>query len=98
MDRQAAIDRLKRHALDLKGQGVAHLSMFGSVARNEASPESDVDLLVDLDASQRFTLVRLAQLKHYVSDILDAKADITIRDDVKPLLRDSILEDEIRVF
>lgn len=98
MKRDTIIDCLQQHASDLRERGVAHLSLFGSAAREDARIDSDVDLLVDLDASQRFTLIRLAQLKQYVSQLLDMEADITLREDVKPLLRDNIAEDEIRVF
>lgn len=69
-----------------------------STTRGEAGSDSDVALLVDADPARRFTIVKLAQLRRYVSEILEAEAEITIREDVKPLLRDSIAEDEIRVF
>jgi len=98
MERQAAIESLGRHAADLRDRGVVHLSVFGSTARGEASPESDIDLLVDINAEYRLTLVKLAQLRTFLNGILDAEADITIREGIKPLLRDSIVEDGIRVF
>ena len=98
MDRDIAIERLRRHASDLAARGASHMSLFGSTARGEARQDSDVDLLVDLDPAHRFTLVKLAQLRRYVSELLDAEAEITLREDVKPFLRDSIVEDEIRVF
>ena len=98
MERQSAIESLKQHAADLRDRGVIHLSVFGPTARGEAGPESDIDLLVDIDAGHQFTLVKLAQLRNFLNGILDAEADTTIREDIKPLLRDSIFEDEIRVF
>ena len=50
MERQIAVESLRRHAADLQDRGVRHLSVFGSTARGEAEPESDIDLLVDIDA------------------------------------------------
>lgn len=40
---------LRTHEADLRQQGIAHAAVFGSVARQEATPTSDVDILVDLD-------------------------------------------------
>ena len=51
MEREAAIARLKRNKANLRALGLARLSLFGSTARGEASPESDVDLAVTLDRS-----------------------------------------------
>ena len=51
MEREAAIARLERNKESLRALGLARLSLFGSTARGEASPESDVDLAVTLDRS-----------------------------------------------
>ena len=51
MEREAAIARLKRNKANLRALGLARLSLFGSTARGEASPESDVDLAMTLDRS-----------------------------------------------
>ena len=47
--RDEVLQLLARHAGELLALGVRHLSIFGSVARGEAGPESDVDVLVDVD-------------------------------------------------
>ena len=49
MDRTEAIDRLLRHEAELKGLGVKRLFLFGSTAREEAGPNSDVDLFFDYE-------------------------------------------------
>ena len=51
MERESAIARLERNKASLRALGLARLSLFGSTARGEASPESDVDLAVTLDRS-----------------------------------------------
>ena len=49
MDREQVIARLRAHERELRAAGVVQLSLFGSVARGEARPDSDVDVAVKLD-------------------------------------------------
>ena len=62
MDKDRIILILREHAPELKAAGLVHLRVFGSVARGEASPQSDVDLMADFDKSKRVTLVTLGRL------------------------------------
>ena len=98
MRRETAIEILRNHAGELKDRGVKDLSVFGSTARDEAGDASDVDILIDVVPERRFSLVDLAALRLYLSDLLGVDADVTIRRNIKPFLRESILEDEVRVF
>ncbi len=56
MDCDQVIARLRTHAEDFHRAGVARLYLFGSVARNEARPDGDVDLFFDTD-NPRFSLI-----------------------------------------
>jgi predicted nucleotidyltransferase len=47
MDKGSVIETLRLHEPELRAAGIVHLRLFGSVARGEASPESDVDLMAD---------------------------------------------------
>jgi uncharacterized protein len=49
VDRQTAIERLKAHEGELRAMGVSGLSLFGSVSRGDARPDSDVDLAARFD-------------------------------------------------
>jgi uncharacterized protein len=54
----------------LQGKGVQHLALFGSYARGEASEQSDLDVLIDIDPSlPKFSLVELAGIANLLSDI-----------------------------
>ena len=48
---------MSTHADDIRRHGVTQLALFGSIARGEAGPSSDVDLLIEVDPHARFTLV-----------------------------------------
>ena len=97
MDRDAAIARLKEHEAELRRLGVQSLYLFGSTARNEAGPESDVDLFFDYERG-RFGLFQLMDVKDAAARMLGRKADIMTRDSLHRALRSKIEADALRVF
>lgn len=97
MDCEQAIARLKEREADLKRIGVKSLYLFGSTARGEAQPTSDVDLFFDYDKG-KFGLYELMDVKELASAILGRKADIMTRDSLHPVLRQRIEADALRVF
>jgi uncharacterized protein len=84
---------LRAHELELKAAGIVHLCLFGSVARGEASPYSDVDLMVDLDGSKKFSLLDMSSPENRLSDILQVKVDLALSKSMKePIRRSAELE------
>jgi predicted nucleotidyltransferase len=75
-----------------------HAAVFGSVSRGQASEESDVDVLVELDGDRPIGIYEYARLKLYVSELLDGSSDVVNRRTIKPLLGDSILRDAVHAF
>ncbi len=98
MKRDEAISRLKEQAAALRALGATSLYLFGSVARDEAGPSSDLDLFIDYDARQKFSLVDLAGLKLFLEDELSANIDVTTRNSLHPRLRRKIEDTAIRIF
>jgi hypothetical protein len=92
-----AIARLRARSDEVRSLGVRSLFLFGSTARGEAGPHSDVDLFVDYDA-ERFGLVELAHLRSRLSEVLGRPADVTTRDALHPLLEQRIVREAVRVF
>jgi uncharacterized protein len=82
----------------LRRLGVSHAAVFGSVARGHASPESDIDVLVDLDENLPMGVFEYARLKLYINELLGAPSDVVNRQTLKPLLRANILRDMIHAF
>jgi uncharacterized protein len=75
--------------------GIKSLSLFGSVARNEATQESDLDFIVNFDGV--ITFDRYMDLKIFLEDLFGKKIDLAIEDNLKPQIRQKILEDAIDV-
>ena len=97
MTKDQIIATLQAHQPELRHMGVVSLSLFGSVARNEAGPESDVDLFFDYD-DPRFSLIELIKVQEKVADILGTEVDVTTRDSLHPMLRSDIESSAITVF
>ena len=77
----------------LRKHGVKRAGIFGSVARGDAAPESDVDILVELDAGA--SLFDFIDVKHDLEDALGKRVDLVQYAAIKPLLRDRILREEV---
>lgn len=91
-----ALEILRSHHEAMKSQGVVSVSIFGSVARGEAGPESDIDLLVEfVPGSSLFDVVGL-QL--YLEDVFGRKVDVATPGALRPQMRDGILADAVRAF
>ena len=97
MDRTEAIDRLLRHEAELKGLGVERLLLSGSTAREDAGPDSDVDLFFDYERGE-FGLYELMDVRDAESRILGCRADVMTRDSIHKVLRLEIEATAIPVF
>ena len=75
--------------------GVKSLALFGSVARDEARPDSDVDLLVEFD--RPVGLFAFIGLQQFLENLLGSKVDLGTLRSLKPRLKDSVLQEAIHV-
>jgi uncharacterized protein len=75
--------------------GVRELAIFGSVARNEARADSDVDVLVEF--AERPTFDNYMGLKLHLEELFAAGVDLAIRSDLRPSLRPRIEQEAVRV-
>lgn len=74
---------------------VASLSLFGSVARDEASADSDVDLLVEFNMP--VGLFQFIELQQRLEELLGCKVDLGTSRSLKPRIKDQVLQEAIRV-
>lgn len=90
--------RLLAHRDDLRARGVVRLGIFGSVARGDDQPDSDVDLLIALDPKARVGLLQFVSLGRHLSELVGRPVDLAEYDQLKSPLRAEALRDEVRVF
>ena len=80
-----ALTRLRAHNAEMRALGVRALSIFGSTARGEARPDSDVDVLVEFEGPA--TLDAYLALKERLEQVLQTRVDLVTSKGVKPRLR-----------
>jgi hypothetical protein len=96
MKRAQVIAILNKHRIILSEHyGVKSLALFGSVARDEASANSDVDLLVDFD--RPVGLFGLFALQDYLETILGCSVDLGTPNSLKPRIREKVLSESMYV-
>lgn len=92
--RQEILARLAALAPTLRALGVRMLGVFGSYARGEQRPRSDVDVLVTFD---HLTFRRYMDVKLLLEDTLGMPPDLVLADDLRPRLRERVLAEVIYV-
>jgi hypothetical protein len=98
MRRDDAIARLRENESAIRALGAASLYLFGSVARDEARADSDVDVFIDRDPARKFTFIELLDLGDLLQNVLGAKVDVTTRGGLHPRLKDRIERSSVKVF
>jgi predicted nucleotidyltransferase len=97
MKREAVVNRLRAHEAELRRRGVQHLYLFGSMARDEAGADSDVDLFFDHERG-KLSLFGLMDVKEAAAKILGCKTDIMTRDSLHKTMRQRIEAGALQVF
>lgn len=98
MSRNEVVERLRKNADAIRGMGATSLYLFGSIARDETHPDSDLDLFIDYDPTRRFSLIDLVGIKQFLEEEMSTEIDITTRDSLHPMLKADIERSAVRVF
>lgn len=97
MDKAEVIQIIRKQDAKVRDLGVTSLFLFGSTARGEPQPESDVDIFVDYDLD-RFGFVELSRLEDLLTTALGRPAEVTTREGLHPLIRAAVEDEAVRVF
>ncbi len=97
MTRTAVLAALRALEQELRAKGVGALFLYGSVGRDEARADSDVDLFFDRAPGARIGLA-LVGMKHAIEDALGASVDFGSREGLHPMLREDIEAASVQVF
>jgi len=77
--------------------GVRVVGVFGSYVRNEQGPDSDLDILIELNRPPKISLIGLVELEHDLSDQLGVKVDLAIKKNLKKRIGERILNEVVPV-
>jgi predicted nucleotidyltransferase len=98
MKTEDALLILRRNEGDLRARGVRRAALFGSVARGDNRPGSDIDIMIEIEPDARITVYDYAGLKDYIAGLFDAPVDVVSRDALKPYVRPAATADAIYAF
>jgi predicted nucleotidyltransferase len=99
LSREDVLATLRAHERELRSHGAGALYLFGTIARDEAGPDSDVDLFFEENERARCVWAQFPDLEEYLSEILGGwKIDLIPRDSLHPVLRDRIEASAVQVF
>lgn len=74
---------------------ISEIGIFGSYVRGEARDDSDLDILISLKPEHKVGLIKFNLLKGFLSDLLNIKIDLVLKDGIKPALKPNILNEVI---
>lgn len=92
MTPQEILEAIDKNRETLRRLGVRRLGLFGSAARGEATPTSDLDFLVEFE---RKSFDGYMDLKFFLEDLFGRAVDLVIKETIKPALRGPILKDVV---
>ena len=98
MNKQDILDRLRQNQRALRERGVVHAALFGSRARGDDRPDSDTDIMIEVDPAARLTVYDYVGLKEYIAGLFDGRVDVVSRDGLKPYVRPAVTLDAVYAF
>jgi predicted nucleotidyltransferase len=98
MNKVDALATLKRSETALRARGVRRAAVFGSVARGDNRPGSDIDIMVEIDPDAHITVFDYVGIKEYIAGLFDAPVDVVNRDSLKSYVRPAATADAHYAF
>jgi hypothetical protein len=98
MNREQVVEILREHEAELRACGVAHLRLFGSVARGAQTDASDIDIAAMMDPTQNWSGLTLGGVQMDLCDWLKLEVDFNLIDWFSPRTKDRITREGIDVF
>jgi predicted nucleotidyltransferase len=98
MNRNDALEVLRHSQAELRARGVRRAALFGSVARGESRPDSDIDVMIEIDPDAPIGVYEYVGLKDYIAGLFDAPVDVVSRDSLKPYIRPAATADAVYAF
>lgn len=100
---EGILQRLRQQRAALEAAGVRHAGVFGSLARGEAGPASDIDVIIDIDYGRVGTLTQYARLRADVAETLrevagDRHIDVSLRSGMSREMAERVGREEVRAY
>jgi predicted nucleotidyltransferase len=98
MNQQKVLSKLRENETALRARGVSHAALFGSRARGDSRPDSDVDIMIEVDPDAHVGVWDYVGLKEYISVLFDGPVDVVDREALKSYVAPAATADAIYAF
>ena len=98
MTREEIVAAIRGNSEAIKAEGVTKLAIFGSRARRDSRPESDIDVLIEVEPDASFSILNLIGVEHIIEDATGLQAQATMRRSIPPRFAQRIADDILEVF
>jgi predicted nucleotidyltransferase len=98
MGAQEILAKLRENEAALRACGVAHAALFGSRVRGDNRPDSDTDIMIEVDPGAHITVFDYAGLKEYIASLFEGPVDVVTRDSLKPYVPPAASADAVYAF
>ena len=98
MEKQDIIARLRENEPALRERGVTQAALFGSRARGDFRPDSDTDIMIDIDPDAPVGIYEYVGIKDFIASLFDGPVDVVDREGLKPFVRPAATADAIYAF
>lgn len=98
MDREHVITMLRVNESELRAAGILRLSLFGSTARGDDRPDSDIDLLAAFDDNRRISLLDVVGMQEQISRMLGRTVELVEEGTLKPRVQKNVEAEAVRAF
>jgi uncharacterized protein len=98
MTGQDIIARLRENEAALRARGVRHAAVFGSRARGDNRPDSDTDIMIEIEPDAPVGVYEYVGIKKYIASLFDGPVDVVDREGLKPYIRPAVTADAIYAF
>jgi predicted nucleotidyltransferase len=98
MNGQEIIARLRENERELRSRGVTHAAVFGSRAGGDGRPDSDTDIMIEIDPEAPVGVYEYVRIKEYIASLFDGPVDVVERESLKPYVRPAATADAIYAF
>ncbi|MBM2816915.1 MAG: nucleotidyltransferase [Ignavibacteria bacterium] len=98
LTKEEIIEKIKTEKEFLKqNYHLTEIGLFGSYVRGEQKKKSDIDILIDYDRNEKFSLFDLVDLGDYMSELLGVKVDVALKRSLKTVIGYYILKEVIYI-
>jgi predicted nucleotidyltransferase len=98
MNRQQILDRLRENERALRERGVSHAALFGSRARGDDRPDSDIDIMIEIAPDFPMDVFQYVGVVHAIEDLFPLPVDVSNLTVQKPHVRPSAQRDAVYAF